>query len=57
MANKLGIKRIRWLTYRDACQRGVAPEPANAEQKAIWDEVHAIPTEPIKIKPETHPAK
>ena len=29
------------------------PAPTNDVQKAIWDEIHAMPTEPIKIKPET----
>ena len=24
--------------------------PTNDVQKAIWDKVHAIPTEPLKIK-------
>ena len=39
--------------YRTALQEGWAPKPADADQQAIWDEVHALPTEPIKIKPET----
>ena len=38
--------------YRQACQQGWAPAPTNDVQKAIWDKVHAMPTEPIKIKPE-----
>lgn len=44
-----------WLetTYKKACQEGWAPAPTNEFQKAIWDKVHAMPTEPIKIKPET----
>lgn len=40
-------------TYRKACQEGWAPAPTNKYQKAIWDKVHAMPAEPIKIKPET----
>ena len=36
--------------YRSACQEGWAPAPTNDIQKAIWDEVHAIPTKPIKIE-------
>ncbi len=38
--------------YRKAVQEGWAPSPTNDYQKAIWDKVHAMPTEPIKIKPE-----
>ena len=29
----------------------------NEYQKAIWDKVHAMPTAPIKIKPETKKVK
>ena len=39
-------------SYRKACMEGWAPEPADDYQKAIWDELHQLPTEPIKIKPE-----
>lgn len=39
--------------YETACQQGWAPAPTNAVQKKIWDLVHQMPTEPIKIKPET----
>ena len=52
-----GITRARHVPYRLAVKEGWASQPTNEYQKAIWDEVHAIPTEPIKIKPETHPAK
>ena len=48
-----GIDTIRIDTYKRACQEGWAPTPTNDVQKAIWDEIHALPTEPIKIKPET----
>lgn len=44
-------------TYKKACQEGWAPAPTNEFQKAIWDKVHALPTNPIKIKPETKPVK
>ena len=40
-------------TYLAACTHGVAPAPTNQYQKAIWDKVHELPTEPLKIKPET----
>lgn len=52
-AEALGIRRIRHTTYRKACYEGWAPPPTNEYQKAIWDMVHALPTEPMKIKPET----
>ena len=49
----LGVTPYVQATYRTACRQGWAPQPTNDVQKAIWDEVHAMPTEPIKIKPET----
>ena len=41
-----------WIrsTYRRACSEGWAPAPTNEYQKAIWDEVHKLPSDPIKIK-------
>ena len=45
-----GVKPARKGTYESACQQGWAPAPTNDVQKAIWEKVHAIPTEPIKIK-------
>lgn len=56
-AKKLGIAQAKLTSYRKACVEGWAPQPANEFQKAIWDEVHAMPTEPIKIKPETSKQK
>ncbi len=47
---RLGIKMIKVGTYRDACRQGWAPAPTNEVQQAIWNEIHAIPAEPIKIK-------
>jgi len=49
----LGVKPEVTATYRKAVQEGWAPAPTNECQKAIWDKVHALPTSPIKIKPET----
>ena len=49
---QLGFKPKEWVPYEFACQEGWAPAPTNDVQKAIWDKVHALPTEPIKIKPE-----
>ena len=50
---KLGITPYVMTAYRKACEEGWAPAPTNDVQKAIWDKVHAMPTEPLKIKPET----
>ena len=49
---KVGVTPIRLVTYAKACKDGWAPAPTNDVQKAIWDKVHALPTAPIKIKPE-----
>ena len=49
----IGVRPFRRTSYRRACQEGWAPAPTNDVQKAIWDQVHQLPTEPIKIKPET----
>ena len=38
------------VLYRKACELGWAPAPTNDVQKAIWDKVHQLPTDPIKIK-------
>lgn len=51
--SKVGITPMRFATYAKACRDGWAPAPTNDVQKAIWDKVHAMPTEPLKIKPET----
>lgn len=48
--DSVGIKCARNIPYALACERGIAPAPTNSAQKAVWDEVHAIPTEPIKIE-------
>lgn len=38
------------MSYEAACRQGWAPAPTNDIQKAIWKEVHEIPTNPIKIE-------
>lgn len=48
----LGITQDKKVTYRRACMEGWAAAPTNEFQKAVWDEVHQLPTEPIKIEPE-----
>ncbi len=45
-----GVTPLVTAHYRQACKQGWAPAPTNDYQKAIWDDVHAIPTEPLKIK-------
>ena len=45
-----GIEKIEYGTYEEACMTGVAPPPTNDVQKAIWEKVHAIPKNPIKIE-------
>ena len=51
--NTIGITPEIKVPYIRACREGWAPAPTNEYQKAIWDKVHAMPTAPIKIKPET----
>ena len=48
--NTLGVRQVIRTTYENACKRGWAPAPTNEYQKAIWDKVHQLPTDPIKIK-------
>ena len=48
----IGVTPKQYVPYFAACRQGWAPAPTNDIQKAIWDKVHAMPTAPIKIKPE-----
>ncbi len=52
-----GVTPYRLMTYKKACQEGWAPQPTNDIQKAIWDDVHQLPTKPLKIEPEMKPLK
>ena len=45
-----GIKPEQKVFYRKACQEGWAPAPTNGYQRAIWNQVHAIPDKPITIE-------
>lgn len=45
-----GVTPKQEVTYETACEEGWAPLPTNDVQKAIWDEVHAIPDQPIVIE-------
>ena len=48
--NICGIKPEQKVTYRRACQEGWAAQPTNKFQKAVWDEVHKLPTKPLKLE-------
>ena len=47
---KRGVTPKIISTYRNACKQGWAPAPTNDVQKAIWNEIHQLPSLPIKIK-------
>ncbi|MGN0852783.1 MAG: hypothetical protein ACI4Q3_05350 [Kiritimatiellia bacterium] len=47
---KAGITRARRVPYRVACREGWAAPPTNDYQKAVWNEVHAIPDKPLTIE-------
>lgn len=53
VAKASGINTLFFASYRTACLQGWAPAPTNDVQQQIWDEIHTLPTEPLKIKPET----
>ena len=46
----VGVKPAEKTTYRKACREGWAPQPTNEYQKAIWEQIHAIPDTPITIE-------
>jgi len=48
----LGITPYTISTYKNAVIEGWAAQPTNDYQKAIWEEVHQLPTAPLTIKPE-----
>jgi len=50
--SSIGLQAAKPALYTVACRQGWAPAPTNDIQRAIWDKVHALPTEPLKIKPE-----
>ena len=47
---RVGVTKKQAATYAEACAEGWAPSPKNDVQKKIWDEVHTIPSKPIKIE-------
>jgi hypothetical protein len=48
--NNLGATQSRPTSYLRACREGWASAPTNEYQKAIWNEVHAAPKNPMKIE-------
>jgi len=49
-APNYGFSPIKRAFYRQAVQEGWAPAPTNDYQKAIWDKVHSVPKNPMKIE-------
>ncbi len=45
-----GVEPYRIAKYIDAVKEGWAPAPTNEAQKTIWNKVHTLPSNPIKIK-------
>ena len=48
--SSIGVTQQIYSTYKKACEEGWAPPPTNDVQRAIWDKVHAIPANPMKIE-------
>lgn len=46
----IGVTQAKKTSYRKACMEGWAAAPTNDYQKVVWEEVHAKPTKPMKIK-------
>jgi len=49
-AERRGLRPEILAEYYEACEQGWAPAPTNERQKAIWEKVHSIPENPIKIE-------
>ena len=47
---KRGVTHKATVSYRKALMEGWAPSPTNDVQKKLWDKVHELPSNPIKIK-------
>lgn len=48
--HEMGFSPGGYVTYKKACEEGWAPAPTNDVQKAVWDKVHAVPSDPMKIE-------
>ena len=49
-APRYGLVPWHQSTYKKACQEGWAPQPTNEFQRVIWNEIHQLPSNPIKIE-------
>ena len=49
-AARYGLVPWHQTTYIKACEEGWAPAPTNDYQKAIWEKVHSVPKNPMKIE-------
>ncbi len=47
---EFGVEPRTEASYKVACQQGWAPAPTNEIQKAIWNQVRQLPTNPISIE-------
>jgi len=49
-SSSFGVTPLEEVSYKTAVQEGWAPQPTNDVQQAIWDKVHQIPANPMKIE-------
>lgn len=49
-ASKMGFVPFKRSLYSKALREGWAPEPKGEIQKALWEEYHAKPTEPMRVE-------
>ena len=54
---RFGFKLFKRTVYVNALKEGWAPPPKGKYQQDLWDQYHAMPTEPITIPPEKSPIK
>lgn len=51
----IGLERYEMMTYKEACEEGLAPPPTNDIQRAVWEQVKSEkergPSHPITIQP------
>ena len=47
---QIGVTKEETATYIQACRQGWAHSPTNERQKLIWEKVHALPKNPMKIE-------
>ena len=45
----MGVTPYEETFYREACKEGWAPAPTNKYQKAVWDQVHELPSKPLPL--------